>query len=180
MRARRSTTRITRLHARLLRLTRGRVRRSWLFAAGQPVMALTTVGRRSGTAHTTAVAALAHRGTLATVGMNLGIERSPGWSYNLRHNPYAWITIGGTTIPVTARQATGDEWNYLWEHWLRVQPSAGTFAHIAARQIPVFVLEPRAAGLAGLREHPRFGAVCRYPHGEHAHSPFGRIGSNER
>ena len=30
------------------------------------------------------------------------------------------------------------------------------------------------------REHPRFGAVCRYPHGEQVHSPFGRIGSNER
>jgi deazaflavin-dependent oxidoreductase (nitroreductase family) len=144
MRARRATTRITRLHARLLRLTRGRMRRSWLFAAGQPVMALTTVGRRSGVKHTTAVAALAYRGELATVGMNLGMERNPAWAHNLQANPDAWITVNDVTIPVRARQTRDEERDDLWGEWLRVQPSARTFAALAGREVPVFVLERRA------------------------------------
>jgi deazaflavin-dependent oxidoreductase (nitroreductase family) len=144
MRARGITTGITRLHARLLRLSRGRLRRSWLFAAGQPVIALTTVGRRSGATRTTAVAALPHRDALATVGMNLGMERDPGWCHNLTANPDAWITIAGVTIPVRARRATGGEWEELWHRWVDVQPSAATFAQIARRQVPIFVLDARS------------------------------------
>jgi deazaflavin-dependent oxidoreductase (nitroreductase family) len=144
MRARGITTRVTRLHARLLRLSRGRLRRSWLFAAGQPVIALTTVGRRSGERRTTAVAALAHRGALATLGMNLGMERDPAWCHNLGAHPDAWITIAGTTVPVRARRATGGEWQELWRRWVEVQPSAETFAQIAGRRVPIYVLEARS------------------------------------
>jgi deazaflavin-dependent oxidoreductase (nitroreductase family) len=144
MRARWATTRITRLHARLLRLSRGRLRRSWLFAAGQPVLALTTTGRRSGQDRTTAVAALTYQGQLATVGMNLGSERNPSWSYNLQANPDASIEVKGQTIAVRARLATGDEWEALWNRWLEVQPSAAAFADLAGRKIPIFVLERRS------------------------------------
>jgi deazaflavin-dependent oxidoreductase (nitroreductase family) len=119
------------------------MRRSWLFAAGQPVMALTTIGRRSGTRQTTSVAALTVQGQLATVAMNLGLARNPSWSHNLEANPEAWITVRGRTIAVRARRAAGDEWTRLWRRWLEVQPSAATFADLAEREIPIFVLERR-------------------------------------
>src|SRR5207245_2505694 len=93
MRARWLTPRATRLHARILRLSRGRLRRSWLFAAGQPVIALTTTGRRSGRSRTTAVAAFTANGRLAIAGMNLGLERNPGWTYNLLADPDAVIIV---------------------------------------------------------------------------------------
>jgi deazaflavin-dependent oxidoreductase (nitroreductase family) len=144
MKARKATTRVTRFHARLLRIMRGRVRRSWLFAAGQPVIALTTTGRRSGVQQTTTVAALCYQGKLATVAMNLGMERDPAWTYNLDANPEALITIGGKTIEVRARRTVGDERAQLWNQWLHVQPSAQPFAELARRQIPIFVLEPRS------------------------------------
>ena len=143
MRARWMTTRTTRLHARLLRLSRGRLRRSWLFAAGQPVLALTTTGRRTGRARTTAVAAFTHRGTLAIAGMNLGLERNPGWSYNLIDIPQALISVNHETIPVFARPARGGQHEELWQRWLTLQPSAEAFATLAGRDIPIFVLEPR-------------------------------------
>lgn len=143
-RARWLTTRVTRLHGRLLHLAGGRLRRSWLFAAGQPVMALTTIGRRSGASQTTAVAALCHEGKLATVGMNLGSKRNPAWSYNLEAHPDASITIRGTTIPVTARRTEGEERDELWRRWLNLQPSAEAFAELSGRDVPVFVLERRA------------------------------------
>jgi deazaflavin-dependent oxidoreductase (nitroreductase family) len=138
-----ATTRFTRLHAVLLRLARGRLRRSWLFAAGQPVMGLTTIGRRSGTKRTTTVTAFCCGDRLAAAGVNLGLERNPGWSYNLEANPDAWITLRGRTIPVRARKAVGEEWEELWAQWIHVQPSAKTWAQLAGRQVPIFVLEPR-------------------------------------
>jgi deazaflavin-dependent oxidoreductase (nitroreductase family) len=137
------TTRFTRFHGRLLRVTRGRMRQSWLFAAGQPVMALTTVGRRSGHEHTTAVTAFCHHSTLACAAMNLGLERDPGWSHNLKANPEAWISLRGKTVPIRARSAAGAEWSALWRRWVQVQPSVEVFAQLAGRHIPIFVLEPR-------------------------------------
>src|SRR2546421_1818427 len=76
------STRVTRFHALLLRLTRGRLRRSWLFAAGQPVLALTTVGRRSGLPRSTAVACFTDGDDLVVAGMNLGLPRHPAWALN--------------------------------------------------------------------------------------------------
>lgn len=144
-RARRPMTALTRAHARLLRASGGRMRRSWLFAAGQPVMALTTVGRRSGARRTTPVTAFACAGKLAAAGMNLGSERSPAWSHNLRANPHAWITLGGRTIAVTARLESGPEREELWTRWTELQPSAAAFAALASRAIPMFVFEQRRA-----------------------------------
>lgn len=138
-----ATSWVTRLHARLLRLAGGRLRRSWLFAAGQPVMALTTVGRRSGELRTTAVAALVHQGRLVTVGMNLGGDRNPAWSLNLSADPNAWVELGGERFAVRARRAEGEERDALWRRWLELQPSAATLAELAGRQVPIFVLEPR-------------------------------------
>jgi deazaflavin-dependent oxidoreductase (nitroreductase family) len=143
MRARRLTTAVTRAHARLFARSHGRMRRSWLFAAGQPVMALTTTGRRSGIRHTTPVTAFVHAGKLAAAGMNLGMERNPGWSYNLRADPDAWITVGGHTHAVKAHLTSGAERDELWERWTTLQPSAEAFARLAGREVPIFVFESR-------------------------------------
>jgi len=145
MRATFVTTRITRLHARLLRISGGRLRRSWLFAAGQPVLVLTTVGRRSGQQRTTAVACFVHEGELVIAGMNLGVARPPAWALNLQATPEATIEVGGETIPVRARQAHGDEAEALWRRWADLQPSATALRDLAGREIPLFVLAERLA-----------------------------------
>jgi uncharacterized protein len=151
------STRITRFHAWLLRCTRGRLRRSWLFAAGQPVLALTTLGRRSGLPRSTAVACFAFGDDLVLAAMNLGVPRDPAWALNLEANPDATIDIGGQTIPVTARRATGDDAAELWSRWLELQPSAEAFRELAQRDIPLFVLTrrgpPHADASATARAH---------------------------
>lgn len=138
----RPTARATQLHARALRLTGGRLRRSWMLAAGQPVIALTTTGRRTHAPRTTTVAALVHGGTVATVGMNLGLPHDPAWTLNLAAHPLAWAEAGGRRFAVRARLAAGEERRALWQRWLEVQPSATVFAELAGRDIPVFVLDP--------------------------------------
>ncbi len=137
------STRVTRLHARLLRGSGGRLRRSWLFAAGQPVLALTTTGRKSGLPRTTAVACFRHGDDMVLAGMNLGLQRDPAWALNLEANPEAVIELHGQRIAVTARQATGEEAAALWRRWLELQPSAEAFHQLAGRDIPLFVLTRR-------------------------------------
>jgi deazaflavin-dependent oxidoreductase (nitroreductase family) len=134
------STRVTRFHAWTLRLAGGRLRRSWLFAAGQPVLALTTTGRKSGLPRSTAVACFSGGDDLVVAGMNLGLSRHPAWALNLDANPEAIIDISGQKIAVTARRATDDEAARLWRRWLDLQPSAESFRELAGRDIPLFVL----------------------------------------
>jgi F420H(2)-dependent quinone reductase len=139
----RASSRLTRTHAWLLRISGGRVRRSWLFAAGQPVLSLTTTGRRTGKRRSTAVACFSADGELVIAGMNLGLDRDPAWALNLEASPHAVIDIDGETIPVRARRATGQEAASLWQRWTDLQPSAPAFRELADRQIPLFVLTRR-------------------------------------
>jgi deazaflavin-dependent oxidoreductase (nitroreductase family) len=134
---------ITPFHARLLRRTGGRLRRSWLFAAGQPVLSLTTIGRRTGRPRSTVVTCFTYGDDLGVAGMNLGIASNPAWALNLQANPQAAITLRTETIAVTARRATGEEAARLWQRWVEVQPSARAFRDLAGRDIPLFVLTPR-------------------------------------
>lgn len=146
MRFRILTTRVTRLHAFLLRLSGGRLRRSWLFAAGQPVLSLTTVGRRSGMPRTTAVACFRFEEQLATAAMNLGGEHDPAWALNLQADPHATVELAGRRFGVVARRVSGAERERAWARWLELQPSAEAFHALAGREIPLFVLEPPAPG----------------------------------
>lgn len=138
------STRVTRIHAAVLRLSRGRFRRSWIFAAGQPVLALTTTGRKTGLPRSTAVACFAYGSDLVLAAMNLGMTRNPAWALNLQAHAAATIDIDGKRIPVTARQATGGEAVELWQRWLELQPSARSFRELAGREIPLFVLTGRS------------------------------------
>ena len=143
MSLRRLSAGTTRFHAWLLRRSGGRLRRSWLFAAGQPVLSLTTTGQRSGLARTTAVACFAHGDDLAVAGMNLGRPHDPGWAHNLRACPEATIDLGGRTLQVRARETAGAEAEELWQRWVRLQPSAPAFRRLAGRAVPIFVLTRR-------------------------------------
>jgi deazaflavin-dependent oxidoreductase (nitroreductase family) len=138
------TTRVTRFHAWLVRRSGGRLRRSWLFAAGQPVVSLTTTGRKSGKPRSTAVACFVDGDDLVMAGMNLGRVDHPAWALNLTANPAAEITIEGQTVPVNARRAYGAERARLWERWLELQPSADAFRELAGREIPLFVVSRRS------------------------------------
>jgi deazaflavin-dependent oxidoreductase (nitroreductase family) len=137
------TTWVTRLHGWLLGRAGGRLRRSWLFAAGQPVLALTTTGRRSGQPRTTAVACFVEGDDLVLAGMNLGRTGHPAWALNLDAEPRARITLGGETFDVAARRASGAERERLWRRWVEVQPSSVAFQELAHREIPLFVLTRR-------------------------------------
>jgi deazaflavin-dependent oxidoreductase (nitroreductase family) len=136
------TTRVTRLHAWILRHARGRLRRSWLFALGQPVASLTTTGRHSGLPRSTVVAYFEDGDDLIVAAANLGNERDPDWSRNLEAHPTATVVAAGRRFEVRAHRAEGEDARLLWAAWLERQPSAESFGRIAGRPIPVFRLTP--------------------------------------
>jgi deazaflavin-dependent oxidoreductase (nitroreductase family) len=133
---------VGRLHAALLRHSGGRLRRSFVFAGGQPVLALTTTGRRTGRPHSTALAYLRHGRAYAVGALNLGSDRDPQWALNLRAQPAAWVDVDGRRLAVHAREAIGAEAEHLWAGFVRQLPQVANTRRVAERHVPLFVLEP--------------------------------------
>jgi deazaflavin-dependent oxidoreductase (nitroreductase family) len=117
-------------------------------AGGQPVLALTTTGRRSGKARSTTVAFVRRNGTIASAGLNLGSDRDPAWALNLRADPAATIEVEGERIEVTGREAHGEEAVELWRAFDAQLPMVAASRKLASesREPPIFVWEPRATG----------------------------------
>ena len=144
-------SRVGRLHAGLLRLSGGRIRRSLLLAGGQPVLVLTTIGRRSGKVRSTTVAYVRHGDGYAVGALNLGSDWQPSWCLNLRAYPHAWVELEGERHEMRAREAQGEEAEGLWERFYDQLSLIRNTRHVARRHVPMVVLEPLAAA-ESLRE----------------------------
>ena len=142
-RFRRIQPQVGRVHAWLLRHSGGRLRRSLLLAGGQPVLALTTTGRRSGKRRSTVVAYLRHGDAYAVGGVNLGSNHDPAWCRNLLADPDAWIEVDGERMAVRARRAQGEEAEQLWAGFIERLPATRNSLALAQREVPMMVLEPR-------------------------------------
>ncbi|MDX6609440.1 MAG: hypothetical protein QOF85_1365 [Solirubrobacterales bacterium] len=143
-RYRRIQPQVGRLHAKLLRRSRGRIRRSRLLAGGQPVLALTTTGRRSGVQRSTVLAYVRHGDAYAVGALNLGSDRDPAWCLNLRADPRAWVEVNGERMSVEARQASGEEAEWLWRAFIDRLPAIADSRALAQREVPMLVLTPLA------------------------------------
>jgi deazaflavin-dependent oxidoreductase (nitroreductase family) len=143
-RFRRIQPQVGRLHAMLLRHSRGRIRRSRLLAGGQPVLALTTTGRRSGIQRTTVLAYVRHGDAYAVGALNLGSDRDPAWRMNLRADPRAWVEVNGKRRTVEAHQASGEEAERLWRAFIDRLPAIADSRALARREVPMLVLTPVA------------------------------------
>ena len=130
---------MSRAHAWLYGKTRGRVLGS---IGRQPVLLLTTVGRRTGRPRTTPVQFARWHDAVLVVAANGGAERSPAWLANLRASPEVTAQIGGTVKELRAQVAVGSERERLWAKLVSANPRLATTQGRARRQLPVVVLEP--------------------------------------
>lgn len=133
----------TRVHVRLLRWSKGRLRFGFLLAGDMPVLALTTTGRKSGERRTTVVAYLRHGDSYAVVASNAGSDRAPAWWLNLRADPNGEIDAAGDRLAVRARLVQGDEREQLWQRFVTANESYARYSGYTARQLPVVALDPR-------------------------------------
>jgi F420H(2)-dependent quinone reductase len=129
-----------RLNAPVYRLTRGRLMNK---VGRAPVMLLTSTGRRSGKQRTAPVLFGVDGERLVAISSNGGNHNAPGWAYNLKANPDAEVQIRGERRRVRARVAEGDERAALWRKMNEQYAGFEDYDANVARDIAVFVLEPR-------------------------------------
>jgi deazaflavin-dependent oxidoreductase (nitroreductase family) len=130
----------TGLHIALYRRTGGRIAGRF---SNQPMMLLTTTGRRSGQPRVTPLLCIRDGGRFLAVASFGGDDRDPQWFKNLQANPEATIELHGETIPVQARVAAPEEKKTLWPTVLAAYKGYAYYQRRTDRDIPVVILTRR-------------------------------------
>ena len=132
------------IHRAMVSMSGGRVGTKF---QGQPLILLTTKGRKTGKDRTWPLVGLPiddrqpERGWVVA-GSYGGHDTHPAWYLNLQARPEASVRDGRREVSVRARDATPAE---RAEHWPRFVELLGTYAEYQEatdRQIPVVLLEP--------------------------------------
>jgi deazaflavin-dependent oxidoreductase (nitroreductase family) len=142
---RRTTPRFTRAHALLIRWTGGRIRRSFVFTGGMPILVLTTLGRKSGKRRSTPLGYLHFGDGYAVLASNAGSDRVPAWWLNLQADPTAEVLAERKREVVRARRATDAEDDMVWDDFARLNPGFAEYRTLTERRIPVVILERHPA-----------------------------------
>ncbi len=110
--------------------------------AGNPVLLLTTIGRKSKKAHTIPLAYFEADGTLFVVASNGGASRHPSWYLNLLANPTIAIQRGQQVQKATATPASPERRVQLWQRLVAIAPGYGRYQDGTTREIPIVLLRP--------------------------------------
>jgi deazaflavin-dependent oxidoreductase (nitroreductase family) len=132
----------TRLHARILRASRGKVT-GRVLGVRSDVLVLRTIGRRSGKPRDSPMFCLPYHAGYAVVASNGAAKHTPGWWYNLQDRPQAEAFVQGRSQLVLARAATEQEVSELWPRFVALYRGYEHYKSIATRELPVVILEPR-------------------------------------
>lgn len=127
------------LHRTVLRLSGGRLLTGF---KGEPMILLTTTGRRTGEPRTWPLTGLRAGAGWAVAASNGGHDHHPAWYLNLVADPNASVREGRRTVAVRARITEGaerDEWYQRFEDYLS---NYTAYRQATDRVIPVVLLEP--------------------------------------
>ncbi len=131
----------SRLNTWLYRASGGRL--TGRMPGGQPVLLLTTIGRKSGQPQTAPLLYIKEGDTYVVVASKGGMSHHPLWFKNLEANPRVEIEVGDQKLPMTARRATADEKTALWPKLVAMYASYADYQARTTRDIPVVLLTPR-------------------------------------
>jgi deazaflavin-dependent oxidoreductase (nitroreductase family) len=133
-------------HRALYSATGGRVGLRAVTPDRWGMLRLLTIGRHSGQERRAILAYFDNGPDLVLMSMNGWSEGATGWSLNLRAHPEAIVELAdGTTRPVRARFAEGEERERLWARWGTYDKDLDAYA-ARRTETPVIVLEPRPEG----------------------------------
>lgn len=128
-------------HRTLLAVTGGRWPRK---IAGMQTLELHVVGRKSGERRSTLLTApICEEDRVVLVASKGGHSDHPQWYKNLVVNPDVEITIDGETRAMTARTASSEERDELWDRITRRFRNYAGYQASTDREIPVVICEPR-------------------------------------
>ena len=112
-------------------------------ADGQGMLALRTVGRRTGAERIAIVSYFEDGPDLVTRAMNGWGEAEPAWWLNLQAHPDATVELVDGERNVHARAAVGDERSRLWARWAHYDKGLDQYAALRSRETAVVIFEPR-------------------------------------
>ncbi|WP_405497945.1 nitroreductase family deazaflavin-dependent oxidoreductase [Nocardia sp. NBC_00511] len=111
---------------------------------GKPIILLTTKGNKSGKLRRTPLMRVEHNGEYAVVASLGGAPKHPVWYYNIAADPHVELRDRDVVKDYDAREVTGDEKAVWWERAVEAWPDYADYQTKTTREIPVFVLTPRA------------------------------------
>jgi deazaflavin-dependent oxidoreductase (nitroreductase family) len=131
---------LSHLHAALYRASGGRVAQQTV--DGQPVLLLTTRGRRSGRSRTTLLVYHRDGERFVVCGGSGGTARHPAWFLNLRADGQVGVQVSRRRFVAYAREAQGTERARLSHEMAARVPRVDEYQRAVARRVPMVVLEP--------------------------------------
>jgi len=109
-----------------------------------PTLLLTTTGRKSGQQKVSPLIYKKVGDAYVIIASKGGAPTHPAWYLNLQVDAGCEIQVGSVGLAVTARDATGDKRQALWDQLAEVYPPYNAYQQAAGdRVIPVVVLESR-------------------------------------
>jgi deazaflavin-dependent oxidoreductase (nitroreductase family) len=131
---------VTHLHRAVYRASRGHVGGS---IGANPIVELTTRGRRSGRPRPTMLFAFRDGEDWVVIASNGGTAGHPQWYRNLLDDPNAALRVGRQTTDVAAETTQGPERDRLWELATRAYGGYASYQAKTDRPIPVVRLRRR-------------------------------------
>jgi deazaflavin-dependent oxidoreductase (nitroreductase family) len=129
-------------HRTVVRMSGGRLLTGF---KGEPMILLTTTGRKTGQARTWPLTGLRVGDGWAVAASNGGHDHHPAWYLNLEADPVARVQAGRRTVAVRARITEGEERDALYRRFTDYLPNYTAYEEATDRVIPVVLLE-RVAG----------------------------------
>jgi deazaflavin-dependent oxidoreductase (nitroreductase family) len=112
---------------------------------GRAVILLTTRGAKTGKLRKVPLMRVEHDGEYAIVASLGGAPKHPVWYFNVQADPHVELQDGTVTKDYDAREVTGEEKALWWKRAVDAFSDYADYQRRTDREIPVFVLTPRAA-----------------------------------
>jgi len=109
---------------------------------GAPLLLLHHRGAKSGTAYVSPVMYQDLAGAYAVFASAAGQPNNPAWYHNLSAHKETTVEVGGDTVGVRVREASGVERDRIWAAQKAAYPGFADYERKTDRTIPVLVLEP--------------------------------------
>ncbi|MGI9540324.1 MAG: nitroreductase family deazaflavin-dependent oxidoreductase [Miltoncostaeaceae bacterium] len=116
--------------------------------AGRPIVLITMTGAKSGEKRTIPLMYVPYKDGIILVASQGGAPRSPVWYQNLVAHPDIEAQYRGKKMKLRARQVDDAEKAAAWPTCVEHYPPFDDYQARTARNIPVFVCEPRPSEAA--------------------------------
>jgi deazaflavin-dependent oxidoreductase (nitroreductase family) len=113
---------------------------------GAPILLLTTTGRKTGTARTSALIYGQDGEDYLVVASKGGGPEHPLWYRNLVDDPQVKVQVRDRRFAAHAHAADDDERPRLWDIMRQIWPNYDVYVTRTTREIPVVVLRPDEDG----------------------------------